>query len=77
MFFEEKNSNKDFQNYKLSNKYFNNNTLFNNRKPFNSKNLGKYFDLELNRFNNKLNNFNHVKKARNIINSKHIFKPIY
>jgi hypothetical protein len=77
LFFEEKNSNKDFQNYKLSNKYFNNNTLFNNRKPFNSKNLGKYFDLELNRFNNKLNNFNHVKKARNIINSKHIFKPIY
>ena len=77
LFFEEKNNNKDFQNYKLSNKYFNNNTLFINRKPFNSKNLGKYFDLELNRFNNKLNNFNHVKKARNIINSKHIFKPIY
>ena len=76
LFYEEKNNNKDFQNYKLSNKYFNNNTLF-NRKPFNSNNLGKYFDLELNRFNNKLNNFNHVKKARNIINSKHIFKPIY
>ena len=76
LFFEEKN-NKDFQNYKLSNKYFNNNTLFNYRRPFNSINLGKYFDLELSRFNNKLNNFNHVKKAKNIINSKHIFKPIY
>ena len=76
LFYEEKNNNKDYQNYKLSNKYFNNNTLF-NRKPFNSNNLGKYFDLEINRFNNKLNNFNHVKKPRNIINSKHIFKPIY
>ena len=76
LFFEEKN-NKDFQNYKLTNKYFNTNTLFNDRRPFNSINLGKYFDLELSRFNNKLNNFNHVKKAKNIINSKHIFKPIY
>ena len=76
VFFEEK-INKDFQNYKLSNKYFNTNTLFNDRRPFNSINLGKYFDLELSRFNNKLNNFNHVKKAKNIINSKHIFKPIY
>ena len=77
LFFEDKNNNKDFQNYKLSNKYFNNDTLFNNRRPFKSINLGKYFDLELSRFNNKLNNFNHVKKAKNIINSKHIFKPIY
>ena len=77
LFFEEKTNNKDFQNYKLSNKYFNNDTLFNDRRPFKSINLGKYFDLELSRFNNKLNNFNHVKKAKNVINSRHIFKPIY
>lgn len=77
LFYEDKNNNKDFQNYKLSNKYFINNTLFNDKRPFKSINLGKYFDLELSRFNNKLNNFNHVKKAKNIINSKHIFKPIY
>ena len=77
LFFEDKNNNKGFQNYKLSNKYFNNDTLFNDRRPFKSINLGKYFDLELSRFNNKLNNFNHVKKAKNVINSKHIFKPIY
>ena len=77
LFFEEKKNNKDFQKYKLSNKYFNNDILFNDRRPFKSINLGKYFDLELSRFNNKLNNFNHVKKAKNIINSKHIFKPIY
>ena len=77
LFFGGKNNNKNFQKYKLSNKYFNNDTLFNERRPFKSINLGKYFDLELSRFNNKLNNFNHVKKAKNIINSKHIFKPIY
>lgn len=77
LFFEGKNNNKNFHKYKLSNKYFNNDTLFNERRPFKSINLGKYFDLELSRFNNKLNNFNHVKKAKNIINSKHIFKPIY
>ena len=77
LFFENKNNNKDFQKYKLSNKYFNNDILFNEKRPFKSINIGKYFDLELSRFNNKLNNFNHVKKAKNIINSKHIFKPIY
>ena len=76
--FSEDKTNKDFQNYKLSNKYFNNNNLlFNDRRTFKSINLGKYFDLELSRFNNKLNNFSNIKKAKHIINSKHVFKPIY
>ena len=78
LFYENNNNNKDFQNYKLSNKYFNNNNLlFNDKRSFKSINLGKYFDLELSRFNNKLNNFSNIKKAKHIINSKHVFKPIY
>ena len=75
------NINRKFHNYQISNKYFNNNEfMINNKinnKPVKSINLGDYFDLELSRFNNKLNNYNNIKKITNITHSRHIFKPIY
>ena len=77
--------NRQFHNYQISNKYFNNNEfmMINNKinnKPIKSINLGDYFDLELSRFNNRLNNYYYNNKNiqnTNTINSKHIFKPIY
>ena len=77
--------NRQFHNYQISNKYFNNNEfmMINNKinnKPIKSINLGDYFDLELSRFNNRLNNYNYNNKNiqnTNTINSRHIFKPIY
>ena len=68
---------KNFNNYQISNKYFKNNEPFMKyRKPIKSLNFGDYFDLELNKFNSKLNNYN-IKNNTNIITSKHVFKPIY
>ena len=67
---------KNFNNYQISNKYFNNNEPFLKiRKPIKSLNFGDYFDLELNKFN--LNNYNSNKNNTNILTSKHFFKPIY
>ena len=84
VYFDVDGGNRGFQNYQISNKYFHNNEIFlkGSNKPIKSINLGDYFDLELSKFNNKLNNFNYIKhknqnRNQNIINSGHIFKPIY
>jgi len=76
------NNNREFQNYKVSNKYFKNNEIAVsnniNNKPIKSMNYGNFFDLELNNFNYKLYNYNDFKnKKQNTINTGHIFKPIY
>ena len=75
-------NNKKFHNYQISHKYFNNNEIFmnnqiNNKKPFKSINLRDYLDLELNKFNNRINKYNNIQKSSNTINTKHIFKPLY
>lgn len=81
LFFDSIINNKEFDNYQISNKYFNNkiflNKKVNNRKPIKSMNFGDYFDLELSKFKNKLNNFNYYSINQNNDNSRHIFKPIY
>ena len=80
--FFDKINNKEFHKYQISNKYFNSNDIFidkqiNNKKPFKSINLGDFLNLELSKFNNRLNNNNYIQKSTNTINARHIFKPLY
>ena len=72
--------NKEFQNYQYSNKYFCNNMDIKNRYQLQIKsiNFSDFFDLELNKFDNKLNNNRKRQFQFNNKNEpKKIFKPIY
>ena len=79
---ENNNVNKEFQNYQYSNKYFSNNMDLKNgyRLQVKSMNFCDFFDLELNKFDDKLNKVNNQKRQFQFNNKnepKKIFKPIY
>ena len=82
-FYVENNGiNREFQNYQYSNKYFCNNLDLKNgyRLQIKSMNFGDFFDLELNKFDTKLNKANNKKRKFQFSNKnepKKIFKPIY